>query len=294
MVASAGVYAVPLVMTLGAGGLIQWIAARERAAQFLGLALPLGFLLGWAVAVGPGWRAFDAFGRIGHIVFGAALLGFALDFWRPRHVFTITLLAIFIAGSSWAEANNGLWPDGNLGVMVFARCAVSIVLAGVLAWRIDRLRVLEIPKGNPAANPTAAALIVLLMMAAALGAVAAAADEARLAATGAVLALAIAGYLPWAWHGERTLPLAALCPIGAGLFALIWAMVTTGPVLAPGIALAALILFADGTARRVPLPRARVSGLLYLLILGGIALLPLLLAVAVTMGLVHGAPAHGV
>ena len=42
-----------------------------------------------------------------------------------------------------------------------------------------------------------------------------------------------------------------------------------------------LILFADGTARRVPLPKARISAILYPLILAGIAALPLALAVLV-------------
>ena len=49
-----------------------------------------------------------------------------------------------------------------------------------------------------------------------------------------------------------------------------------------GLVILTLMLFAEGTARRVRLPKARISVLLYPLILAGIAALPLALAALVT------------
>jgi hypothetical protein len=75
--------------------------------------------------------------------------------------------------------------------------------------------------------------------------------------------------------------------VGAALFATAWALVSATVAALPGVILAALVLFADGTARRVPLPRAGISAILYPLILVGMALLPVVLAVAVTVALRH-------
>ncbi|TAL02402.1 MAG: hypothetical protein EPO08_07150 [Rhodospirillaceae bacterium] len=284
MLASAGVYAVPFAVTLGMTGLVRWVAGAERAGQFVGLALPLGFLVAWAVIVAPGWHAYDSLGRIGHVVFGAALAGFALDFWRPRRGFAIAILLAFVAGSSWAEANGGLWPQARPDAAVLLSLVVSAVLGAALAWRIDRLQDADVPTGAPGA----AILVLLMMIALTFAAIAAVSTDAALQATGLLLALAIAGYLTWIWITGAPLPAAAVCPAAAGLFALAWALVARDAATIPGLALAGLILFADGTARRVPLPRARISGLLYPLILAGVALLPMVLAAAVTLGLRRG------
>ena len=48
-----------------------------------------------------------------------------------------------------------------------------------------------------------------------------------------------------------------------------------------------LILFAEGTAERVPLPKARISAILYPLVLAGVAALPAALAVLVTYVMAH-------
>ena len=281
---TSAVYLAPLAITFALTGLVRWVAGPPRAERFVGLALPLGFLIAWAVIVAPGWHAYDALGRIGHVVLGAALVGFALDFWRPRRWYAMTILLVLIVGSSWAEANGGLWPQARPDMAVLLRLAASVAAGIVLAWRIDRLRMTDVPMGDPGT----ATLVLLMMTALACAAMAAVSHDGALRASAVLLALATAGYLPWSLMTGAPLSAAAVCPAAAGLFALAWALLAHDGAAIPGVILASLILFADGTARRVPLPRARVSGVLYPFVIAGVALLPLVLAVAVTLGLRRG------
>jgi hypothetical protein len=69
---------------------------------------------------------------------------------------------------------------------------------------------------------------------------------------------------------------------GAALLAIAWALVERDPSLRIGIILVPLILFADGTAKRIPLPVARISAVLYPLVQAGVAVLPLGLGALIT------------
>lgn len=281
MLAAVSLYAVPFVLTLVLTAVVRWSAGAERAVKCVGVALPLGFLVGWAIVVAPGWHAYDAIGRLGHIVLGAAIVGLVLDVWQPRRLFVMPILFIVIVGIAWAEANGGLMPRMRPDGTVLAGFVAMTAAGCGLAWRLWKLSAADIPMGTPAA----ATLVLLVMLALALAAVAAGFGQDALRATGLVLALAFAAYLPWTWMTGLPLPAAALCPAAAGVLALAWALAERSHATLPGIALASLVLFADGTARRVPLPRAGVSALIYPLSLAGIALLPLLLAWAVTIAL---------
>jgi hypothetical protein len=277
MLASAGVYAAAFVAVVALTGIVRWAAGVERMPRFVGIAFPLGFLPAWAAATAHGWHAFDELGRIGHIVMGAAVIGLALDYWRPPRAFAIAVVAGFAVICAWAEANNGLWPNALDGRFAL-RFAVLIVAGLGLAWRIDRLAGSDVASGTPAA----AAIILLAMLACALATVGAASGMPLLRETGLLAALAMFGFLPWLWTSRAPLPVAMALPAAAALFALAWAIVATAPAALPGVALAALILFADGTARRVPLPKAGISAILYPALLVGMASLPLILAAAVT------------
>ena len=123
------------------------------------------------------------------------------------------------------------------------------------------------------------------MTAMSLTAVAAVAGDGQLASTGLILAMALGGYLTWIWISGTPLAAAAICPAAAGLFALAWALTGDEPALLPGVTLSALILFADGTARRAPLPHAGISVVLYPAVHVGVALLPLALAAVLTAAL---------
>jgi len=281
MLAAISLYAVPFVLTLALTAVVRWSTGAERASKFVGVALPLGFLMGWGIIVSPGWHAYDALGRLGHIVFGAALLGLALDVWQPRRVLALPILVAFILGTAWASANGGLLPRMRPDGVVLAGLFVMTAAGCGLAWRLWRLSEADVPMGTPAA----ATLVLLVMLALALAAIGAAAGQDALRATGVVLALALAAYLPWTSLTGLSLPAAVLCPGAAGLLALAWALVERSALTLPGVALAALILFAEGTARRVPLPRAGISVFIYPLALAAIAVLPLILAVALTLAL---------
>jgi hypothetical protein len=273
----AGVYAATFLVTAGLTGLIWRLAGPERAGRFIGLAFTLAFLFAWAVLVAPGWHAFTTLGRLGHIVVGATIVGFVLDYWRPRRAVATALLIMFIAFVSWAEANGRVFVrPSTASALTFA--ALLLVGAG-LAWCVERMTRAEVPLGTP----SPAALVLLVFTALALAGVAMVAGQPSFGITGLVLAAAVAGFFPWAWITGTGLPAAMLCPAAAGLFALAWGIVDGSSATLPGVGLAALTLFADGTARRVPLPKARISAILYPSLVGGIALLPLGLAMMVTL-----------
>jgi hypothetical protein len=275
----AGIYAATFLVTAGLTGLIWRLAGAERAPRFIGLAFTVAFLFAWAVLVSPGWRAYDALGRLGHIVFGATIVGFIFDYLRPPRLVGIALLALFIVGVAWTEATGALFvrPD-KTGVIIFI---VLVLLGAALAWRVDRAIQAEVPVGQPGPG----ALILLIMTALALAAVGYVSRQASFGTTGIVLAATAAGFFPWIWMTGSNLPAAMLCPAAAGLFALAWGIADGTTAALPGVGLAALALFADGTARRVPLPKAGVSAILHPLLLASMALLPLALAVAVTLAL---------
>lgn len=275
----AGVYATTFLVVAGWTGLTWRLVGPERAGRFIGAAFGLLFLIAWAVVVAPGWRALDALGRVGHIVLGASILGLVFDCWRPPRVIALPLLVIFIAGVSWAEANGRLLtlPD-TAGALRF----IALALVGaVLAWRVENMTRAATPFGTPGPS----VLMMLMMAALALATVAWTDGHEPFAATCLVLAVAIAGFLPWAWVTNGSVPWAVLCPAAAGLFASAWGIVDTSSAALPGVCLAALTLFADGTARRIPMPQARVAVILYPLLVGVMALLPLALAMAVTAAL---------
>lgn len=275
----AGAYAAIFLVTAGLTGLIWRLAGAERAPRFIGLAFPAAFLFAWAVLVAPGWRAYDALGRLGHIVFGATIVGFIFDYLRPPRPLAIALLALFIAGVAWTEATGALFArPGTTGVIIFIALAL---LGAALAWRVDRMVEVEVPVGTP--GPTA--LILLIVTAFALAAVGYVSRQPSFGTTGMVLALTVAGFFPWVWMTGSTLPAAMLCPAAAGLFALAWGIADGTTAALAGVGLAVLALFADGTAKRVPLPKAGVTAFLHPLLVAGMALLPLALAVAVTLAL---------
>jgi hypothetical protein len=128
------------------------------------------------------------------------------------------------------------------------------------------------------------------MTALALAAVALVNGQPSFGLTGLVLATTVAGFFPWTWVTRAALPAALLCPAAAALFALAWGIVDGSPASLPAVGLAALALFADGTARRVPLPNARVSAVLYPILVASIALLPMAVAVAVMLALRQSGP----
>src|SRR5262249_52711415 len=136
--------------------------------------------------------------------------------------------------------------------------------------RLDRLR-----------GDATIVLVTTAMLALAAAAVAAVAHDVPLSVTALMLALSVAAYGVIA--ALIPLPVGDAIVLGAGttLLAIVWALASAHPAVRPALLLLPLMLFADGTARRVPLPKARISALLFPAVLAGVAGLSLILAAAV-------------
>jgi len=260
----------PFALTLVFTGAIRLGLGAERGARLAGGAVIGGFLIAWAIVWRPGWMPAEPFARIGHIALGALLMGLLVDAVIRRKAATIVAAIGVVAVSAIASVTGTLMPRWPLPSDDVLMIGLLAVLALATLARLDRLR-----------TDTTVVLVITAMAALAASAVAAVAHDLPLSVTALMLALSLAAYGIMA--ALIPLPVGDSIVLGAGaaLLAIIWALASTHPAAAPALVLLPLIMFADGTARRVPLPKARISGLLFPLVLAGIASLPVVLAVAV-------------
>ncbi len=264
------IFLLPFGLALALASLIRLAGGAERGTRLAGAAVAAGFLIAWGVVLRPGWVAHEPVARIGHIVLGAALVGLALDFFQPRRFWAAAAAGIVILVSTWASVNAGLWPPQALTVLRGAMLLGLAATAFLILARLDRL----------AANG-ASVLVLLAMLALGLAAVAAIAQDGAIAATALMLAVALVAYLVIGASVRLPVGDAIVLGAGSGVLAAAWVLAQRSPSTIIGLVLLLLILFADGTAKRVPLPAARISAILYPLILAGVAALPLALAALV-------------
>ena len=91
-----GFVALPFFALVYMGLPPDWPAPSVRASE---ATQPLDIRgLPWSLLLTPGWRAFDALGRLGHIVFGAAILGFGLAYLQPPRMVMFPLVLAFVLG----------------------------------------------------------------------------------------------------------------------------------------------------------------------------------------------------
>lgn len=260
----------PFALTLVFTGAIRLGLGAERGARLAGAAVIAGFLIAWAIVWRPGWAPAEPFARIGHIALGALLMGVLVDaVIRKRFASYVAAVGV-VAVSVAASVTGTLTPRWPLPTDSLVLIGVLTILALAVLARLDRLR-----------GDTTALLVIAAMLALAAAAVAAVAHDVPLSVTALMLALSVAAY------GV----IAALIPLPAGdaivlgggatLLAIVWALAAAHPGVRPALLLLPLMLFADGTARRVPLPKARISAFLFPVVLAGVAALPLILAAAV-------------
>ena len=270
MLKSVLVYLVPLAITPVLAGLIRIFGGAERGARAAGVAVPMGFIVAWGIFLRPGWLPTDDFSRIGHIAFGAALVGLALDLLAASRLVSAMAAGVVILASAWASVNGGLFPHPPVSLYLLASAGALAVLAFLIVARLDAARA----RGLTTLVLIAAAALGIAVMAKIVG-------EPRLALAGAMLAVALIAYA--ALQGVVSLPVGASVSLGAGsaLLALAWALAHGSSDARPALILVPLIFFAEGTARRVPLPAARISAILYPLVLAIVAALPLALAALV-------------
>lgn len=260
----------PFALTLVFTGAIRLGLGPERGARLAGGAVVGGFLIAWAIVWRPGWMPAEPFARIGHIALGALLIGLLVDAVIRRKFATIIGAVLVVAVSAVASVTGTLRPRWPLSGDDLLLTGLLVVLALAALARLDRLR-----------SDTTVVLVITAMVALAVSVVGAMAHDLPLSVTALMLALSLAAYGLMAVL--IPLPVGDSIVLGAGttVLAITWVLAATHPAARPALALLPLILFADGTARRVPLPKARISGLLFPLVLLGVAALPLILAVLV-------------
>ncbi len=269
MANSALVYLVPLLLTPVIAGAIRMFGGPERGARAAGVAVTFVFAVAWVLIVRPAWAPVDDISRIGHIGLGASVLGLLLDLIGARRF----LIAVATAGTvlvcAWGSYTDTLalpTLDGPLSPV-----AVLAAVAFVILMRLDTVK-----------SEGMSTLILLAMAALGISFMAQVVEDATLATSALLLALAVLGYtLP---QSIAALPVGSSIILGGGsiLLAVTWALAHNHPETRFALLLVPMIFFAEGTAKRVPLPEARISTLLYPLLLAVLAALPLVLAVLVT------------
>ena len=268
-------YLIPAVLTPLLAVAMRIGAGEERGARIANVAVMISFLFSWAVVVKAPWTPVDDFARIGHIAIGATVLGFALDFLTPKRLVAAIFAGIFVIGAVWSSVTDQLMPfvpTWDVAVLV----AILVVVAFLVLARLDSMRARDV---------TAPVLITVAALSIAFMALIAGATGIF---TGAlVLALAVVAYA--VLQTAVTLPIGDALVLGAGstLLALAWALGHGFPDVRLPLLLVPLVFFAEGTARRIPLPKARISTILYPLVLAGMAALPCALAVLIAYAMVR-------
>jgi hypothetical protein len=268
---SALIYILPFVLTLVLAGGLRFAFGLERGPRLAGAAVMTSFGISWALIVKPDWAPVDDFARIGHIALGASVVGVVLDYFAPRRLWAAVAAAIVIVVGAWSSVTGALvWPT-VVYTDALAMTAVFSAVAFLFIARLDALRMQGMTVG-----------ILIAVAAFGLAAIAHVADASELAATGSVLGLAVVAFT--LLRAVLDIAVADVLVLGAGstLLALTVALARAQPEARFALMLVPLIFFAEGTARRVPLPQARISAFLYPVVLVGLAALPLGLAVLVT------------
>lgn len=243
------------------------VFAKERAARVALLPVALSVLGCWAFIVRPGWVPVDDVRRVVHIAVGAALLGFALDAVRPHRIVTVILAAGFLAGSAFASLTGTVVPKGPISMADGLMTAAVAVAAFLALWRFDAMR--ERPLSLT---------VLLTVVASGLASLAAIAGDETLTALALVLAASLAGYFLFVALTGAPASDGFVLFSSAPLLAIVWALARNYPDTGLALLCLPLVLFAETTALRIPLPAARISAFLYPLILAALVGLPLVLA----------------
>jgi hypothetical protein len=263
-------YVIPFAVALAVAASWRVFGGVERAARWAGTGVALGFLAGWQVLVGPDWVPKSAPDRIGHIALGALLLGIVLDGWPSRALVRYALVGAYVAGCAILSAFDGL-PRARLPELPSTIAAGALAAAWLASFaRLSLIR--EDTRSVLTIATMALAGVAVVALIAGLGVPA----KAALAAASAVL-----GYSLWLRISGTTLSWTVLLLALAVVFGSGWSVWVATPAAAPGLALLLFLLFADRTARRVPMPGGRISDALYVLVLIAISALPVLLAALV-------------
>jgi hypothetical protein len=239
----------------------------ERGPRLASGFVGLGVIAALAAVPGFEWSAVGALDRIGHILIGSLIVGVVLDALKPPRAVEGALVTVFALGCGWASAMGGLVPNVTPTVL---RVGLALALGLIWLGMILRFGALNAHK------PTN--LVVLIAAAAGVALLAAIAGDATVTLIALSLAAALFAFaavnLIWVLdfgHG-------AVVPAAAGLVAMAWALSQRHPETLLGLGVLALVLFAERTARRVPVPKSGIAPYIYLAILGGCCAIPVVIA----------------
>ncbi len=238
-----------------------------RGQHYAGLGLGVGFMVGISLVAGFSWGGYGPIDRIGHIALGGVMVGLALDFISPAWG-RWALLTIYALGCAWASALNGLKPADpptalQLGLVVL----LGVVWLGLMV-RLSAL--------SPHKLSTFIVIIAVVTGLAVLSSITHDSDLTfiSLCLLGALFALAIVASL-----FSIELNYATMIPAAAAIIAIAWGLSQRQPETFIGLPVLALVLFAERTARRIPMPKgSRVGEYLYPAGLAGCCVIPIAIA----------------
>lgn len=243
------------------------VVAKERASRVGVLPVALSVLLLWALVVRPGWMPVDDIRRVLHIAVGAVLLGLVLDIVKLPRLATAILVAVFVLGAALASVTGVLLPQWPITWSEGLMIAAGAVVAFLTLARFDSMR--ERPLSL---------ILLLTVVACGLTVIAAIIRDSTLTGLAGVLATGLAGYLIFVAVTRAAVTDGLILFAGAVLLAIVWALAQHHPDIRLALVCLPLVLFAETTALRIPLPAARISAVLYPLILASLVSLPLALA----------------
>ncbi len=261
----------PYIVAFGAASIgvvgIRTVAGPERGARLAGIGAALGILAALFFVTGFAWTAAGPLNRIGHIVIGAVVVGALLDALKPANVLRWILLAVFSLGCGWASAVNGLMPKSAPSAL-----QAGLVLALALLWMGMIVRFSK-PQAHHATT-----LVVVIAVGAGIAVLASLAGDGVLTAialsvVAALFALALCSLFANLEFGHSV-----IVPTTASLVAMAWALAQRHPESLIGLAVLTLILFAERTARRVPMPKGGIAAYLYLATLSAFCAIPIVIA----------------
>ncbi len=245
--------------------------AKEKAERVALLPAAIGILAAWAFIVRPGLFPVDDVRRVVHVAAGAAILGLALDAVRPHRAVVIILALVFVLGGALASVTGTLMPSASVSAAQAVTAGVLAIIALLALARLDAMRA-----------DSLGLMILLTLVAFGLSVLAAIAQDTVLTGLAFTLATASAGYLIFVAITGAAASDGLILVAGAPMLAVVWALAQRHPDLRLALLCLPLVLFADATARRAPLPAARISALLYPLILAVLVSLPLALAALIS------------
>ena len=246
---------------------IRTAVGPERGARLAGVGAALGILAALFFVAGFSWTAAGPLNRIGHIVIGAVVVGTVLDALKPATPLRWILFTLFSLGCGWASAVNGLLPKiAPTGLQVGLALALALLWLGMIV-RFSK------PQAHQATT-----LVVVIAVGAGIAVLASLSGDSVLTSVALSVVAALFALAMCSLFASFELGNAVIVPVTASAVAMAWALAQRHPETLIGLAVLTLVLFAERTARRVPMPKGGIAAYLYLAVLAAFCAIPIVIA----------------